>query len=229
MRYPTKLLIMKSRSLAILAVCNDPLNRDSVYGYTRPLRILSAGELEKRYAPEHRKIQESDIVYATIINVNLDSLWEHFSPRERYLRALQRTVLHEITHAVDFYRNASGAEQETESASYLTEYLAEELLTFYRAIPAGQRAVRFSATVPVTEAAVEKIADAVPGVYRIRDKRQVQYIGVAQNNIGTHILAHQGKFGPRMLFQYFLTTTYQEAKEIQRDQIRKHIPPYGKK
>ena len=90
---------------------------------------------------------------------------------------------------------------------------------------------KFSPTRTINKKNIEKVPDNQPGVYRIIDQKgDILYIGKAKaRRLDDRIWEHRGRFQKGTQFQYRTTKTKQQADNLERSEIRKHIPPRNKK
>ena len=90
---------------------------------------------------------------------------------------------------------------------------------------------KFSTAKPITKANVEKVPGNKPGVYRIKNAQgDVLYIGKAKGGrLDDRISEHKGRFQGGTKFQYRTVSSKDAAEKLERQEIRKHIPPRNKK
>ena len=89
---------------------------------------------------------------------------------------------------------------------------------------------KFSNTQSITKKNIEKVPGNKPGVYRIKNVRgDILYIGKAKGGrLNDRIYEHKGRFQSGTQFQYRTTSSKEEAEQLERQEINKHIPPRNK-
>ena len=89
---------------------------------------------------------------------------------------------------------------------------------------------KFSKTVRITNANLEKVPGDKPGVYRIKNADgDVLYIGKAKGGrLDDRIAEHKGEFEGGTQFQYRTTPSKEAAERLERREIREYTPPKNK-
>ena len=89
---------------------------------------------------------------------------------------------------------------------------------------------RFSKTKRIAKTNLEDVPGNQPGVYRIKNsKDDVLYVGKAKRNrLDERIGEHKGEFPGGTNFQFQPTKTKQSAERLEKQEIKKHNPPYNK-
>ena len=90
---------------------------------------------------------------------------------------------------------------------------------------------QFSTTKPITKSNLDKVPGNKPGVYRIKNaKGEILYIGKAKGGrLNDRIWEHKGYFPGGTQFQYCTTEDGDAADRLEKEEIRKHTPPYNKR
>ena len=89
---------------------------------------------------------------------------------------------------------------------------------------------KFSKTVRITNANLEKVPGDKPGVYRIKNADgDVLYIGKAKGGrLDDRIAEHKGEFEGGTKFQYRTTSSKEAAERLERREVREYTPPKNK-
>jgi len=89
---------------------------------------------------------------------------------------------------------------------------------------------KFSKTVRITNANLEKVPGDKPGVYRIKNADgDVLYIGKAKGGrLDDRIAEHKGEFEGGTQFQYRTTSSKEAAERLERREVREYTPPKNK-
>ncbi len=90
---------------------------------------------------------------------------------------------------------------------------------------------KFSKTQRITKGNIEKVPGNKPGVYRIKNAQgDILYVGKAKGGrLDERITEHKGRFQGGTQFQYKTTKTSQAAENLEKREIKEHIPPRNKK
>ena len=86
---------------------------------------------------------------------------------------------------------------------------------------------KFSKTMRITQANIEKIPGDKPGVYRIKNADgDVLYVGKAKRSrLDDRIAEYKGKFDGGTQFQYRTTARKEAAERFECKEIKKFDPP----
>jgi excinuclease UvrABC nuclease subunit len=89
---------------------------------------------------------------------------------------------------------------------------------------------KFSKTMRITQANLEKVPGKEPGVYRIKNAGgDVLYVGKAKGGrLNDRIAEHKGEFDGGTQFQYRTTASKEAAERLERREIREYTPPKNK-
>lgn len=90
---------------------------------------------------------------------------------------------------------------------------------------------RFSNKKPLSKKNIDAIPKGKPGAYRITDKSgKALYIGSAKGGrLNDRIAEHRGKFQGGTHFQYIIVSSKDAAEKLEKEEIRKHNPPFNEK
>lgn len=89
---------------------------------------------------------------------------------------------------------------------------------------------KFSPTRTITQKNLAKVPDKKPGVYRIKNASdEILYIGKAKGGrLPERIAEHKDEFEGGTKFQYRTAATKDAAEKLERQEIKKHVPPRNK-
>ncbi len=89
---------------------------------------------------------------------------------------------------------------------------------------------KFSPTRTITQKNLEKVPGDKPGVYRIKSaSNEILYIGKAKGGrLDDRIAEHKGQFKGETKFQYRTTASKDAAERLERQEIKKYVPPRNK-